>query len=88
MIKSNYLSTLFVGIDVNSKSNAVCTIDFDQNQYISSSFRNNQPGANDLVKMILECMKTLSNLNTIIVALASTSVYNVHIANFFFFIFN
>ena len=82
MIKSNYLSTLFVGIDVNSKSNAVCTIDFDQNQYISSSFRNNQPGADDLVKMILECMKTHSNLNTIIVALESTSVYSVHIANF------
>jgi len=82
MIKINYLSTLFVGIDVSSKSNAVCAIDFDQNQYISSSFRNNQPGADDLVKMILECMKTHSNLNTIIVALESTSVYSVHIANF------
>ena len=73
---------MFVGIDVSSKSNAVCAIDFDQNQYISSSFRNNQPGADDLVKMILECMKTHSNLNTIIVALESTSVYSVHIANF------
>ena len=73
---------MFVGIDVSSKSNAVCAIDFDQNQYISSSFRNNQLGADDLVKMILECMKTHSNLNTIIVALESTSVYSVHIANF------
>ncbi len=82
MIKINYLSTLFVGIDVSSKSNAVCAIDFDQNKYISSSFRNNQPGADDLVKMIFECMKTHSNLNTIIVALESTSVYSVHIANF------
>ena len=82
MIKINYLSTLFVGIDVSSKSNAVCAIDFDQNQYISSSFRNNQPGADDLVKMILECMKTHSNFNTIIVALESTSVYSIHIANF------
>ena len=82
MIKINYLSTLFVGIDVSSKSNAVCAIDFDQNQYISSSFRNNQPGADDLVKMILECMKAHSNLNAIIVALESTSVYSIHIANF------
>ncbi len=73
---------MFVGIDVSSKSNAVCAIDFDQNQYISSSFRNNQPGADDLVKMILECMKTHSNLNTIIIVLESTSVYSVHIANF------
>ena len=82
MIKINYMSTLFVGIDVSSKSNVVCAMDFDENQYISSSFKNNQPGADELAKMILECMKTHSNLNTIVVALESTSVYSIHIANF------
>ena len=69
MIKINYMSTLFVGIDVSSKSNVVCAMDFDENQYISSSFKNNQPGADELAKMILECMKIHSNLNTIVVAL-------------------
>ena len=82
MIKINYMSTLFVGIDVSSKSNVVCAMDFDENQYISSSFKNNQPGADELAKMILECMKIHSNLNTIVVALESTSVYSIHIANF------
>ena len=43
MIKINYMSTLFVGIDVSSKSNVVCAVDFDENKFISSSFKNNPP---------------------------------------------
>ena len=42
MIKINYMSTLFVGIDVSSKSNVVYAMDFDENKYIDSSFPNNQ----------------------------------------------
>lgn len=30
MIKSKHMFTLFVGIDVSSKSNVVCEIDFDE----------------------------------------------------------
>lgn len=30
MIKINYMSTLFVGIDVSFKSNVVCAMDFDE----------------------------------------------------------
>ena len=82
MIKINYMSTLFVGIDVSSKSNVVYAMDFDENKYICSSFSNNQPGADKLAEMISECMKKHSDLNTIIVALESTSVYSIHIANF------
>ena len=43
MLKLNYMSTLFVGIDVSSKTNAVYAMDFEENKYISSSFGNNQP---------------------------------------------
>lgn len=82
MIKINYMSTLFVGIDVSSKSNVVYAMDFDENKYISSSFSNNQPGADKLAEMISECMKKHPDLNTIIAALESTSVYSIHIANF------
>ena len=82
MIKINYMSTLFVGIDVSSKSNVVYAMDFDENKYISSSFSNNQPGADKLAELISECMKQHPDLNTIIVALESTSVYSIHIANF------
>ena len=49
MLKINPLSTLYVGIDVSSKSNYVCALDFYKNKYINSSFANNQPGAEELV---------------------------------------
>ena len=56
MLKINPLSTLYVGIDVSSKSNFVCALDFYKNKYINSSFANNQPGADELAKKILECL--------------------------------
>lgn len=82
MLKINPLSTLYVGIDVSSKSNFVCALDFYKNKYINSSFANNQPGAEELAKKILECLKEHPDLNTIVAALESTSVYSIHIANF------
>lgn len=82
MIKINYLSTLFVGIDVSSKSNVVYAMDFDENKFLSSSFPNNQPGADELAGMIHDCMLRHPNLNTIVVALEATSVYSIHIANY------
>ena len=82
MIKINYMSTLFVGIDVSSKSNVVYAMDFDENKCIDASFGNNQPGADALAQKIAECMHKHSQLNTIVVALESTSVYSIHIANF------
>ena len=82
MIKINYMSTLFVGIDVSSKSNVVYAMNFDEDNYINSSFSNNQPGADELAEMIAACMYKHPNLNTMIVALESTSVYSIHIANF------
>ncbi len=82
MLKINYMSILFVGIDVSLKSNAINAMDFWENKYISSSFGNNQPGADELSSMIAECMRYHKNLDTVIVALESTSVYSVHIANF------
>jgi Transposase and inactivated derivatives len=82
MIKINYMSTLFVGIDVSSKSNVVYAMDFDENKFLSSSFSNNQPGADELAGMIHDCMASHPNLNTIVVALESTSIYSIHIANY------
>ncbi len=82
MFKINPLSTLYVGIDVSSKSNYVCALDFYKNKYINSSFANNQPGAEELARKILECLKKHPDLNTVIAALESTSVYSIHIANY------
>lgn len=81
MIKINPLYTLYVGINVNSKSNFVCDLDFYKNKYIHSSFANNQPGAEKLDAKILVCLKQHSELNTVVAALESTSVYSIHIAN-------
>lgn len=82
MIKINPLSMLYIGIDVSSKSNYVCALDFYKNKYINTSFANNRPGAEELAFKILECLKEHPNLNTVIAALESTSVYSIHIANY------
>ena len=82
MFKINPLSTLYVGIDVSSKSNVVYAMDFEQHRLISGFFSNNQPGAEKLEEDICQCMLTHQDLNTIVVALESTSVYSIHIANF------
>ena len=66
MLKINYMSTLFVGIDVSSKSNSVYAMDFEENRYISSSFGNNQPGADELADMIAACMQKHKNLDTLL----------------------
>lgn len=59
MLKINPLSTLYIGIDVSSKSNYVCALYFYKNKYINSSFANNQPGAKKLAQKILECLKEI-----------------------------
>lgn len=81
MLKINFMSSLFVGIDVSSKSNAVLALDFYKNKFIQASFKNNQPGADELSGSIRDCMAAHSDLNTIVIALESTSVYSIHIAN-------
>lgn len=81
MLKINFMSTLFVGIDVSSKSNVVYAMDFYKNKYIQSSFSNNQPGADELSVLIKHCIVAHPDLNTIVIAMESTSVYSIHIAN-------
>ena len=82
MLKINYMSTLFVGIDVSSKSNMVYAMDFEENKYIAASFGNNQPGADELARRIADCMQKHPGLDTVLIVLESTSVYSVHISNF------
>jgi transposase len=78
MLKINFMSTLFVGIYVSSKSNVVYAMDFYKNKYIQSSFSNNQPGADELSDLIKVAH---TDLNTIVIAMESTSVYSIHIAS-------
>ncbi|WP_406242290.1 hypothetical protein ACF3M2_17945 [Tissierella carlieri] len=43
-MKNNILSTLFVGIDVSSKTNVLCALDFQGNKLLTLKALNNQPG--------------------------------------------
>ena len=56
-------------------------MDYHKNIYISSAFSKNQPSAEVLAAIILDCMKKHPNLTTVVVALKSTSVYSIRIAN-------
>ena len=82
MLKINYMSTLFVGIDVASKSNVVCAIDFYKNRLLKTTVSNNKPGSYELICQLVSVMQKHTDLNTIVVALESTSIYSVHIANY------
>lgn len=82
MLKIDYMSTLFVGIDVSSKSNVVYAMDFYKSKLIQASFANNHPGADALVDLVVSCLEQHPELNTVVAALESTSVYSIHIANY------
>ena len=81
MKKLDFLSTLFVGIDVSSKSNVVCALDFNANKLLEFTVSNNQPGATELSLKICTLMAG-SKFKTVVFALESTSFYGIHIANF------
>jgi transposase len=80
-MNSTLTATLFIGIDVSSKSNYVYGMDFFGNKLLSFQASNNNPGAEVIVFQILQCLKknSLSYLN---IAMESTSFYSWHIANF------
>ncbi|MGV8155202.1 MAG: IS110 family transposase [Alkaliphilus sp.] len=80
-MKNIILSTLFVGIDVSSKNNVICALDFQRNKLLSMSVSNNHPGAVKILKTIISCLNS-NNLKKVIIALESTSIYSIHIANF------
>ena len=80
-LKNKFLSTLFVGIDVSSKTNVLCALDFQGNKLLNLQALNNQPGAESILSSILECLIS-NNLKYVVIALESTSIYSTHIANF------
>jgi transposase len=75
------MSTLFVGIDVSSKTNVLCALDFQGNKLLNLKVLNNQPGAESILDSTLNCLNS-NNLKYVVIALESTSFYSTHIANF------
>lgn len=80
-MKNNILKTLFVGIDVSSKTNVLCALDFEGNKLLNLEALNNQPGAESMLNGILGCLDS-NSLEYAVIALESTSFYSTHIANF------
>ena len=74
-------ATLFVGIDVSSKTNYVYGMDFFGNKLLSFEASNNFPGAQLILEQIIHTLR-LRNLSHLTVAMESTSFYSWHIANF------
>jgi len=80
-MKNNILKTLFVGIDVSSKTNVLCALDFAGNKLLNLQALNNQPGAESILDSIIGCLDS-NSLEYVVIALESTSFYSTHIANF------
>ncbi|NSJ92623.1 IS110 family transposase, partial [Coprococcus sp. MSK.21.13] len=80
-MKNNFMSTLFVGIDVSSKTNVLCALDFAGNKLLNLQALNNQPGAQCILDSIINCLNS-NSLKHVVIALESTSFYSTHIANF------
>ena len=79
--KTDYLTTLFVGIDVSSKTNTVCAIDFSSNHLLNVVVPNNQPGSDKLVDFLLGILMN-SSFKRVVVALEATSFYSTHLATY------
>ena len=83
MKKADLLSTLFVGIDISSRSNVVAFLDFESQKPLQNfAVGNNQPGAVELANRIATYLRSRKDLSQLVVALESTSFYGVHVANF------
>ena len=82
MKKADLLSTLFVGIDVSSRENVLCAIDYEAEKQLAFSVSNNQPGAVAMAEKLQEFLSANQDMGRLVVALESTSFYGIHIANY------
>ena len=83
MKKIDYLSTLFVGIDIGSRINVVSAINFEQEFLIKMKpIPNARGGAEQLEQMIAEVLKQHHEFHFVIIGLESTGFYGIHIANY------
>lgn len=83
MKKIDYLSTLFVGIDIGSRTNVVSAINFNQEYFIKwKPVPNAYGGAELLENMIADVLDKNHIFKYVIIGMESTGFYGVHIANY------
>ena len=82
-IKIDYLSTLFVGIDIGSRTNVISALNFDQDFLIKMApVANAQGGAEQMEEMVAQVLSQHHEFKAVIIGLESTGFYGVHIANY------
>lgn len=83
MKKIDYLSTLFVGIDIGSRINVISALNFHQEFLIKMvSIPNAQYGAEEMEALIADVLLEHYEFKYVIIGLESTGFYGVHIANY------
>jgi transposase len=81
--KIDYLSTLFVGIDIGSRGNVMSALNFDQDFIIKMvPIVNAQQGAEQAEELIAGALNDHKEFNAVIIGLESTSFYGIHAANY------
>jgi hypothetical protein len=79
----DYLSTLFVGIDIASRTHVISAIDFNQDFLIKMiPTPNTQEGAEILENMIVDVLKANHQFKYVIIGMESTGFYGIHLANY------
>lgn len=81
--KNDYLSTLFVGIDIASRVHVISALDFNQDFYIKKvPAPNTLEGVAILEGMIVDVLKKYHQFKYVIIGMESTGFYGVHLANY------
>lgn len=76
----NVTSTLYIGIDVSLDTNQVCAMNFNQDVFFNSSFKNSFEDSKVMTKRILDILHK-EHLSHVMITMESTSLYFFHIAN-------
>lgn len=79
----DYLSTLFVGIDIASHIHVISALDFNQDFFIKMKpFENTKEGAGIVEKMIADVLADNHQFKYVVIGMESTGFYGVHLANY------
>ena len=70
-MKNKTLTTLFVDIDVSSKSITLCALDHEANKLLQLEVLNNHPGTETILENIMNCLNS-NNLTYAVIDLDST----------------
>ncbi len=77
----DYLSTLFVGIDIASRIHVISALDFNEKFYIRMKpVENTQEGAALMEQMISDVLEHNHLFKYVVIGMEATDFYGVHLA--------